>query len=666
MNDRLSSRFGPSPDCVSFFGQLLAPPEGMVLRQAIGTTFTLDLETALIPPLMTLGLANEASDARGFGPGLAANLRDAVERMTVFMEAGHLSNRKADEEIHVILARMLREVLVPGRPDTHRSFHPKVWVLHFSPIGGEGSGRTADRVRLIVSSRNLTRSMSRDAMVVLEGRVGEKRVARNTPISDFLRALPAMVTSHGNLETGPADTKAAVETLAELAGRTSFKAPHGFKLEGFVFAGPDRKATAWAPKACERLSVISPFCDDRTLEQYRQTSGAKELMLVSRKATLDGLKSRLTGETNASWQAYYFDEAASRADPLPEDEVLDTSSADRSDQLHAKMYVEEGGRSGTRFTIGSGNATSPAREGRNVEFYAIMTTDAQTPLVPSFMEFSNDECEDVAAHKGFSSLLQKYMQNETEEAVEAEEDDEFDPQMRFAIYELLDGRFSLRFTQDAGGAHWVCQLVCEASPKWEGALSEVTVRVKPAPASEDAFVDVKDMKAGDSHSFMPVAVVELSPFITFELTGPANETFTTQLPHEGFPDRLHLSAVMRRKLPHASDWLGALLASLDEDISGAGGRHANFGMGGGSVTTGFSATTPLLEALVKNLDKPQSLAAFARTLDSFGEAVAADPEPGGDVQALEDQRAVYETLREFWTPFAGFLPPEFPPKKERP
>lgn len=46
--DPVATAFGPAN--VTFFTQLLAPPEGMTFQQAVGTTFTLDLETALITP----------------------------------------------------------------------------------------------------------------------------------------------------------------------------------------------------------------------------------------------------------------------------------------------------------------------------------------------------------------------------------------------------------------------------------------------------------------------------------------------------------------------------------------------------------------------------------------------------------------------------------------
>lgn len=662
--DPIATAFHPTS--VTYFGELLAPPDGMVLEQAIATTFTLDLETALIPPLMTLGLGTDSEDARRDGAKLALNLRHAAERMTIFMEAGHLSNYRADEEIHVLLAPMLREVLVPGGKNGLRSFHPKVWAIHFKPLEGKGT----ERLRLVVSSRNLTRSMSRDAMVVLEGAVGTKKIARNAPVAEFIRALPVMVVSNGKHDGRADETKVATDKMAALAERTSFRAPPGFKLESFSFAGPGQKAPSWLPQKCSCLSVISPFCDADTLNHYETVSGADELRLVSRQATLDSLQPDSIDDRKARWTIYAFDEAAG----LDEQDVTENAEespsclADRSDQLHAKIYIEEGGRSGTRLTIGSGNATNPAREGRNVEFYATLITSAdQTPLVPSF-----DDHENTLRTSDFGAFLKRYEPADDIEPGNEEDEGEFDPRIRFAIYELLNHHFSLSFELYPGGDQWVCRLVCDSAPNWNREVSGLRVRVKPAPAHEDAFVDITNWSVNEFRDFIPVPAIELSPFMNFELArdGVILENFTTQLPHQGFPENIHLAAVMRRRLPAASDWLGALMATLNGELPTGAGWHGPFGMtdNGGMVT--FSETTPLLETLVAHLDKPEALMAFARTLVAFGDAVSDDAEVDDDddrdKKLLEEKRTLYRELKKFWQAFESFLPDQEAQRKDMP
>ena len=635
-----------------------------MLEQAIATTFTLDLETALIPPLMTLGLGNDAEDARRDGAKLALHLRHAADRMMIFMEAGHLSNHRSDEEVYVLLAPMLREVLVPGEKHGHRSFHPKVWAIHFKPLDGSGAGS----LRLVVSSRNLTRSMSRDAMVVLEGTIGPKAIEQNAPLTKFLRTLPSLVVSQGKEDSRAAETKTAAERMADLAGKTSFKPPPGFKLEGFSFAGPNEAAPAWKPQKCARLSVISPFCDADTLKYYASVSTADKLWLVSRQATLDGLTRDLVYDKGSPWSAYAFDEAARLAGPetIDNPEGAVSSLAERSDQLHAKIFVEEGGRAGTRLTIGSGNATSPARKGRNIEFYVTLTTKSdQTSLVPSF-----ENHENTSQIADFGSFLKRYEPADAAEPGGEDEDGEFDPRVRFAIYELLDRHFSLLFEPHTDRHEWVCRFVCHAEPDWKR-VSNIQVRVKPAPAHEDTFTDITGWAANRSYNFSSVPVVELSPFMTFELSrdGVTLETFTTQLPHEGFPDNIHLAAVMRKKLPAASDWLSALMASLNGKLpDGGGGGPGRSGLFGSGNFPMFSETTPLLETLISNLDNPEALMAFARTLTAFGEAVYVDEDNVSnqeeeDQEVLNEKLQLYQELTEFWQVFEGFLPDQKIPRR---
>ena len=638
------------PASVTYFTELLSPPEGMKFEQAIGTTFTLDLETALIPPLMVLGLTGEDEDARSQGAKLAFNLRHAVERMTIFMEAGHLSNRRADEEIHVLLAPMLREVLVPKKEEGHRSFHPKVWVVHFSC----NTGKRNDLVRVLVSSRNLTRSISRDAMVMLEGPVGSERVARNEPIASFLRSLPSLVVSYGSQGESATETTVKAEKLATLMERTALKAPRGFNLTGFTFSGPERPGT-WSPGRCDRLTVISPFCDGKTLESYRQQSGAGELYLASRQETIAGLPPEMLDRNDKPWNAYVFDEAARPDDETVCDrdgERVSTLSSERSEQLHAKIFVEERRGARTKTTIGSGNATGPAHDGRNIEVYATLTSrPGGTPLIPAFNGVEDEEA------RGFAAMLRPYEALEAVEPDRQEEDDEFDPIFRFAIYELLDRHFSLRFDENDQGEGWICTITCINTPDWKS-IAGFTVFAKPAPAGDIEFVAVTGWVEGKSHAFASTTLGELSPFITFRLVnaGGSAETITTQLSHSGFPTDRHLSAVMRRKMPRASDWLDALAAALGIPASNLGRKAGMPCAGSGQWGLGVATNTPLLEALVANLDDAQTLAAFDRTLAAFGDVLADGAEDDEDSEALAEQRSLHLELSNFWEAFAPFLP----------
>lgn len=696
------------PDTASMMADMLCPPPGMALGSAVGTTFTLDPETAFVAALMASGRAL-GGDARRDANALVAQLREAGSRVAVFMEAGQLARGAARDEMSVLLAPMLREVLVPVRAGNKgaggfRSFHPKVWVLHFVPSGTEDDDEAGGIVRLVVSSRNLSRSRSRDLAVTMEGRVTGEAVPESAPVAELLRSLPGMVVSQRHCdarEEGLSDE--GVEGLAKRASHTRFVPPPGFALEGFALGGPARPANAWLPRPCERLAVVSPYLDAATLGAFGAASGAEDLRLASRCGALDALAARdasLVTGVDASWSAWAFEDA----EGTDGEEQADEAADEPSNTLHAKLFVEEG-EDGTRLTIGSANATEPARQGRNVEFSVVLRTAARAMPVPPLPDPSDSPPPGPAlpAREGFATMLVPYERPAEAENDAPEDEEEGESELgrrtRLAAYELLDGCFALYFDPTTGSG-WTTRLRCTAAPNWEAqALRGLRVRARIAASGPDDAAEVTGWGEGVSHDFAAVPVRELSPFVTFEIAradegegegegadGGASDGFTTQLPHEGFPAREHFGAVMRRRLPRATDWMAELLAALD--LPGAEGDGEAFDAGGDDAdgdgdatgdgmdraagpteaahTSVLTADTALLERLIERLDEPDALRAFARTLDALGEAAGGDetggPETdcgetdGDDAKARDELGELHSALRAFWSPFEHFIP----------
>ena len=249
------------PGARAMVSDMLEPPLGMTLRRGVLTTFTLDLATALVVPLIVAG--HDADDPSSTTPRIAC-LPHAMERLAVFMEAGQLSSRGAADEVGALLAPMLREVLVPDRTvNALHTFHPKLFALQFRPSEDDpGANVRRDIVRLVVGSRNLSWSTSRDLAVVMEGEVGTGDAAsrkRNEPVASLLRALPGMRVDRdagARREGGLPDDE--VEELAKAVERTAFEPPDGFALAGFALGMPGRRG--WRPERCERFTVVAPFC----------------------------------------------------------------------------------------------------------------------------------------------------------------------------------------------------------------------------------------------------------------------------------------------------------------------------------------------------------------------------------------------------------------------
>src|SRR3954451_19723924 len=130
---------------------VLAPPEGYALDEAIGTTYTLDLLALLRVPLAAPALP--WSDRQG-GPvenpfALLSALRRNASRISLYCHAGATSVPAR----HVGLLAFLEDAVHPVTPPRRGGvFHPKLWLLRFDP----DDPREPVAYRLLVLSRNLT------------------------------------------------------------------------------------------------------------------------------------------------------------------------------------------------------------------------------------------------------------------------------------------------------------------------------------------------------------------------------------------------------------------------------------------------------------------------------------------------------------------------------
>ena len=99
-----------APDDRAVLLDLLRPPPDMRLDVAIATTFTLDLEAALVAPL-----AFAAFDAAGPGDPIAAleAIRSVAGRLTVFCQAGETRVPQAASDLFAFLEPVVHEVRRP-------------------------------------------------------------------------------------------------------------------------------------------------------------------------------------------------------------------------------------------------------------------------------------------------------------------------------------------------------------------------------------------------------------------------------------------------------------------------------------------------------------------------------------------------------------------------
>jgi hypothetical protein len=107
---------------------LLRPPDGMILDEAIGTTYSLDLPALLVVPLAFTLFDAEDSEGRIAVQSLEVleSLRRYTDRISIFCQAGHILSPRAQYPQFVHLEKCVVQCNVDGG-----CFHPKVWVLRF-------------------------------------------------------------------------------------------------------------------------------------------------------------------------------------------------------------------------------------------------------------------------------------------------------------------------------------------------------------------------------------------------------------------------------------------------------------------------------------------------------------------------------------------------------
>jgi hypothetical protein len=525
----------------------LRPPEGYVLDQAIGTSYSLDLVALLAAPLgFTLAeWRGNPRDPWSTNDALAVlrNLRRFAGRMSIFCDSARILVPKQ----HSRLFTLLEETVVPVRaPRPMASFHPKLWVLRYTPSEGDG---LPVRYRLLVSSRNLTFDRCMDVIAVLEGEYRERvnGFASSKPIAAFLRKLPELALVHVDDVV-----LQRVELLAHEIHRTQLLANAPFAADDWVFyaLGLDERARPHFSEGRERL-IISPFASDSQLQAM--TEGDGDFTLISRAEAVANLKS--------STRARFDRVLVPRRELLEVEQAADTEEQAELpvSDLHAKVYVEVLDTRATRVTVGSANATV-AGFNRNVEVLLALVGPTKT-VGPSALLKSSD------GSNGFADLWQEY----TESTVEPT-----DPALAAMVERLEAARRVI------GAVRWVATVTAStAADRFrialgaeteldEMALHGVRVRTWPVTLKEvhalssrnGAFPPIDDLTIGAVSAFW---VMELA---IQERGAPPPQRFVVRATLRGEPAR-RVEAVTQSLITDRSAlmrYLQLLLTDEDADV----------------------------------------------------------------------------------------------------
>ncbi len=344
------------PENRALYGEILRAPPGYEVDQALATTYSLDLETALvIPATMAFQAAENRAQVLDTPLALLDGLERLAERIAIFCEAGRIAAQPREaNRLTALLEDTVTEVLAPQGG----AFHPKIWVLRFIPTTGAGPVR----LRLAILSRNLTTDRSWDLSLSLDGEVAKAEQTANAPLSALLRALPGMARGR---PTPPRNRKIA-EALARDLDHAEWTLPEGARRLRFAVNGLGQPP--FRPKVGNAQGIISPFLSAEALIQLTKGLAPADCWLLSRSEELAQMPPEVLARFG---HVMVLDDLAETEDG-DETEVASTALG-----LHAKVFVTERyprPESTTDLTVGSGNATAAALlSGTNVEVFATLS-----------------------------------------------------------------------------------------------------------------------------------------------------------------------------------------------------------------------------------------------------------------------------------------------------
>lgn len=461
------------PDHRHVLLDLLRPPGGYELDRAVATTFTLDLETALVLPLafasFRLATTNDPI-------ALMEAVRSSASRVDVFCQAGQMTVPKTANGLFAFLEPMVHEV---RRPRPGHLFHPKVWYLRYV------AQDNVPKVRLLVLTRNLTDDSSWDIGLRLDGEEDGAPKARNRPLAELLRALPGLA-----VDDPDADRIRGIIALAESARRVTWDLPEHVTEQPYFWVfglpGPSPRPDF----SGYRQLAVAPFLNEGGLNVVVPTPRPR-VTVVSRVEDLD----RLPKAAIADLADTRIVSAAADLDN-PDVDGADLVDRERLVGLHAKLYVTERNRRAYLF-VGSANATDAAFGG-NIEILVELTGGATKLGVDQLL---NNET-------GFGVILEEYTPTGD---VASDPEEEAAWTLRQALQSLAERPWTATVRADGDRYHERVEAGGLALP----ASVTATVGLLTLPGSAFALAG-----RAVNDELGPVALDEVTPFIVVTASIP--------------------------------------------------------------------------------------------------------------------------------------------------
>jgi len=600
------------PDERAHLLELLRPPAGCQLDLAVGTTFSLDLTSALMLPLSFAFFDWEQEDGQPVADPLALleALRRYGTRLSIFCQAGQIRLPPKYQPLVTFLEPCVYEV---QPPDNEGVFHPKVWALRFVDVEG------SVRYRVLCLSRNLTFDRCWDTVVSLDGELVDRSnaIAANHPLSDLIEALPKMA-----LRRLVPERREQIKKIADELRRVRFEWPEGFDEREcrFWVAGLSGKPTTPFGERRDQCLIVSPFIKERVVRDFLEYGGPTHL--ISRLETIQDLSQATLQECDS---VHYLQ-------PQLTEDSTDETTTDQPGEvlegLHAKLFVIDRGWDASVFS-GSFNATVHALE-HNVEFMVELVGKKSRFGVEQFLL-------QVKGETSFADLLQKY-------------DINLPPSPSNPAEKLLDQLFQSVKRALAEGDPRV-HVTPNGDPDlfdlnltWSRPLRLPTgqFEIRAWPITQHAE---RSLPLDGQITFRRVSYEGLTPLFAFSISASVSgivgqSVFVTNLPMEGAPtDRQErLLAALLAGRDQLLRYIFFLLAAGDESATSPSDLADLLGDSNGHGKRS-AALTCLLESLLRTLHRqPTQLKRVADLLDDLHKA------PNGSELLSNDFQRIWEPI----------------------